>query len=156
MELLQRDQITLLLVDIGWEERTGVKPAYILSHMIFKIFAKGLEIIVMEWLSLLHLDIIRLTPCLETSIFESEKIQNFTLMALAGELEEYASILLPLVIIFKILTKLYFRFASTIIRLDFFDTVSVEKRAGTMGEWCGSDCNYFELFKINWTEMYFQ
>ena len=35
------------------------------------------------------------------------------------------------------------------MRLDFFDTVSVEKGAGTMEEWSGSDCNYFELFKIN-------
>ena len=41
-----------------------------------------------------------------------------------------------------------FSFASTIMKLELFDTVSIEKRSGIMEIGCGSDCNYFELFKI--------
>jgi len=38
--------------------------------------------------------------------------------------------------------------ATTLMKLDIFDTVSVEKTSGTMSISCGWDCNYLELHKV--------
>ena len=45
--------------------------------------------------------------------------------------------------------KTYLRQVTTIMKLDIFDTVSVEKNNyQAMDTGCGYDCNYFELHKI--------
>ena len=104
----------------------------------------------MGWLSSPHRDTIKWMLCsVEMSNFELGKIPVITLTATMGK---YCVKKMLWIVCNS------FRFASTITKLDFFDMVSVEKHTGTMDSWCGSnaDCNYFELFMINWLEIYFQ
>ena len=52
----------------------------------------------------------------------------------------------------KGLNKLFhvpiFRLAATVMKLELFDTVSVEKLYGAMKPGFGSDSQYFEIYKI--------
>jgi len=43
---------------------------------------------------------------------------------------------------------MFFSHATALMKLEIFDTVSIEKSFGTMHSGCGWDCNYFELHKV--------